>query len=301
MIRRAVLAALLLTATLPGVAAAADFRGGEDRVVITGDVFVERGEEVETVAVIDGDVNIRGTVRDDVINLTGHTRVSGHVEGDVISVTDQAHILGSGRVDGDVIYVDEKPTVDPGARVGEVRKVKADEWFSPLHIFIASLAIWLAMSVSSLALGLVLLWLVPRAAEAAYAVAGPYAGQSIAAGFGALIGLPILAVLLVATLVGLPLGVLLLLLLFPLAVVGYVTSAWLLGRRVAGPPRGRFVSFLAGWGILRAIALLPFLGTLVWLGAAVFGTGVLAVAAWRAGSGPPAEPRPPGEPAAAAA
>ncbi len=292
MIRRILFAALLIGAALPGVASAADFRGGEDHIVITGDVFIERGEEAETVAVVDGDVDIRGTVTDDVINLTGHTRVSGHVEGDVISITDRAHIQRGGRVDGDVIYVEEKPLVDPGAHVGEVRKVNGDEWFSPLHLFIASIAIWIAMSVSTLLLGLALLWVAPRAAEAAYAVAGPYVGQSIAAGLGALIGLPILAFLLIATLVGLPLGLVLLLLLFPLALVGYVTSAWLLGRRIAGPPRGRFISFLAGWGILRAVALLPFAGSVAWVAAAVFGIGVLAVAAWRARPGPPVEPAP---------
>jgi len=43
MIRRALLAGLLIGAALPGVASAADFRGGEDHIVITGDVFIERG------------------------------------------------------------------------------------------------------------------------------------------------------------------------------------------------------------------------------------------------------------------
>jgi cytoskeletal protein CcmA (bactofilin family) len=289
----AALAGLMLAGLAPPAARAADWNDGKDRVVITGDVFLERHEEADTIAVIDGDVEVRGTVHDDVFNLTGHTRVSGHVEGDVISITDRATVLPGGRVDGDVIYVEEKPNIDPGSQVGgDVRRLKASEWASPLHLALASLAIWLAMTISSLLLGLALVWLAPRALDAAYAVAGPFVGQSIAAGLGILIGLPIVAVILVATLVGLPLGLALLLVMLPLMAVGYTTSAWLLGRRVAGPPRGRVISFLAGWGILRAIALVPVLGSIVWLGAAVFGMGTLAVAAWRARSSPPAEPGP---------
>ncbi len=297
MIRRTLIACaagLVLACVAPPAAPAADLNDGKDRIVISGDIFIEPSEVVDTIFVIDGDIMIRGTVKDDVINITGHTRVSGHVEGDVISISDRATVLPGGRVDGDVVYGEEKPNILAGSEGvgGEVRKLKADEWLSPGELFLASLAIWLAVSVSSLLLGLALLWLAPRALEAAYAVAGPNVGQSIAAGLALLIGLPIVAVILIATLLGLPLGLMLLLLLVPLLAVGYVTSAWLLGRRVVGPPRGRFVSFLAGWGILRALALIPILGSLVGLGAAVFGMGVLAVAAWRARSGPPAEPAP---------
>ena len=36
------------------------------------------------------------------------------------------------------------------------------------------------------------------------------------------------------------------------------------------------LAFLAGWGILRVIALVPFLGGLAWFGATVFGLGALA-------------------------
>ena len=77
------------------------------------------------------------------------------------------------------------------------------------------------------------------------------------------------------TLLGLPLGIVLLLALLPMYAIGYTTSAWLLGRAIVRPPRGRFLAFLAGWGILRAIALVPVLGVLAWLGAAVFGLGAL--------------------------
>jgi hypothetical protein len=104
-----------------------------------------------------------------------------------------------------------------------------------------------------------------------------------------------------ATVVGIPLAGLLLLAVLPLYALGYVTSAWILGRRVLSGPRGRFVPLLVGLLILRVIALIPFLGGLTGVCATAFGLGALGLAAWRAGgegrSGPPrAEPAPAGPP-----
>jgi hypothetical protein len=99
-------------------------------------------------------------------------------------------------------------------------------------------------------------------------------------------GLPALAVVLFITLVGIPLAIAVLLALLPVYAIGYATSAWLLGRAIVRPPRGRVPAFLAGWGILRAIALIPFVGGLAWFAAAVFGLGALAIALWRSRRGP---------------
>jgi hypothetical protein len=52
-----------------------------------------------------------------------------------------------------------------------------------------------------------------------------------------------------------------------------------------------WVALLAGWGILRVLALIPVAGALVGLAATVVGLGALAVALWRAGRpGAPATP-----------
>jgi hypothetical protein len=42
------------------------------------------------------------------------------------------------------------------------------------------------------------------------------------------------------------------------------------------------LAFLAGWGILRVLALVPILGGLVGFAAVVFGLGALMVGIWRA-------------------
>ena len=47
--------------------------------------------------------------------------------------------------------------------------------------------------------------------------------------------------------------------------------------------RRRWAALLAGWGILRVLALIPVVGALVGLAATVVGLGALAMALWRAG------------------
>jgi len=57
-----------------------------------------------------------------------------------------------------------------------------------------------------------------------------------------------------------------------------VTAAWALGRALVKPPQSRILSFLAGLAILRALALIPVLGMLVWLAAVIVGLGLLGAA-----------------------
>ena len=69
------------------------------------------------------------------------------------------------------------------------------------------------------------------------------------------------------------------------AVLGYGTWARrygkdpnVLGRRIVKEPKGRIWAFLAGLAILRALALVPILGFLVGLAAAIFGLGLIGAA-----------------------
>ena len=86
-------------------------------------------------------------------------------------------------------------------------------------------------------------------------------GATVAWGVGIAIGVPVLAVLALVTLVGIPFGVALLLAAIPVLVVAYVTSAWIVGRRVlSNRSTSPWAALLAGWGILRLLALIPVVG-----------------------------------------
>jgi hypothetical protein len=196
-------------------------------------------------------------------------------------VVKRLRLLPGAHVGGDVHYDKKKPVIAPGAVVGG--DVSHQNWSGAGNgiRWLFRLILWAAVTISTLILGLVLLAFAPRAAESAWVIARQRTGVSIAWAAGLFFGVPIVAIAAMVTVVGLPLGIALLLAYLPLAFVGYVTSCWLLGRRIARDRTwGRKRTFLLGWGIFRLLALVPFLGTALWIGGSAFGLGVLLVTAW---------------------
>ena len=155
-------------------------------VVITGDVEVARGESVDAVVVIDGDVRIAGHVDGSVVVVNGTTTISGSVDGDLVTIAGPARLLPGALVDGDIQYGDEKPVIAPGATV--TGDIDHEGWTRCGGVFavVGALALWLAVTVSTLILGLLLLVAAPQAADAALRQARRQIWVAVAVGFARL-------------------------------------------------------------------------------------------------------------------
>src|SRR4051794_3951130 len=275
---RAAIIALFAVLLASGSASAAT-----DHVVITGGFVLPAAQTAGDVIVLDGSVSIAGHVTGDVVSVAGPVRVSGRIDGDLIAVSDRAPLGSTARVGGDLRYGDESPVLARGARVGG--KVSNEDWADSANGWgwVSALAWWVAVSVSTLIVGVLLVWLAPGALYAAERAVRERLGAAIGWGVLIAIGLPVLAILALVTLVGIPFGVALLLAAIPVFVVAYATGAWIVGRRVLrNRSASPWAALFAGWGILRVLALIPIAGALVGLAATVVGLGVLTVALWRA-------------------
>jgi hypothetical protein len=110
--------------------------------------------------------------------------------------------------------------------------------------------------VSTLIVGALLVLLAPAALYAAERAVRERLGATVAWGVGIAIGVPLLAVLALVTLVGIPFGIALLLAAIPVLLVAYATSAWMVGHRVLRTrSTSPWVALFAGWVILRVVAL----------------------------------------------
>jgi len=270
----------LAAVLLPAAASAAEAADNEEDaiVVISGDVTIPHGETVDAIVVADGDVKLAGRADGDVVLFAGNATISGRIDGDLVTFGGRARLLPSAYVAGDVRYGDERPIVSGDAIVrGDVTR---EDWDDSLELlpFLGVFFLWLGITVSMAILGVLLLLIAPRAADAIYARSRERIGVVIAIGFAVAICLPLAGVLAAVTVVGLPLSFLLLLALLPAAALGYVAAAYALGRRIVSPPRSRIWAFLAGLAILRVLSLVPLLGFLVGLAAVVFGFGLIAAA-----------------------
>ena len=252
-----------------------------DQIVLSGDVQVRRGQEVGEVVVLHGTATVAGVVRGDVVVLDGRIEVSGQVSGSVVSVSGSVVLGPSSRVLGDALAHD-RVTAAPGARVdGDVREGVTFTFRTPIEAF-GAFAPWMAVWFSVMALGLLLLLLGPRAADAVALVSRDSVWPSVGWGAVAFIALPLAGVVGVFTLVWLPLGLGLLLSLFLFYSIGLAWSAFALGRLIWHEPRSGVLAFAIGWAILAAVAAIPFVGGVVWVAGAAFGLGSGTVAIWRA-------------------
>ena len=281
--RRLLVGLVALCTLLPAAPALAadDSDTPDDRIVLSGPVLVDRGEIVPgDVVVVDGDIVIRGTVRGDVIAGAGDVTIRGGVGGDVVTFGGRARLGRRARVSGDVMYFDKKPVVLRGARVkGETKKVDGAEIGG---FAVGAIVVWAAFTVSLLLLGLLLVLLAPRAADAIARTAKNRWAVAIGVGFLAVILLPLLAGLLAISVFGTPLGIILLLLLIPLFAIAYVSSAFAIGRLII--KGARIIALIVGLLILSLLTLVPFLGALVGLLAVIFGLGLLFTSLFRARS-----------------
>jgi hypothetical protein len=277
---------LLLGVFAPPAAAQTRRKSDGPRVVLTGRVEVGANERTDTVVIFDGPAVIDGDVNGAVVAFNGDVRVRGNVDEAVVVFRGRA-IIEEGATVGEDVVSSRPPRVAPGATVnGDVRRVRFANAFRALG-WLLWLAWWLAVSVSTFVLGLLVLLLAPRVATASLAVARARVGPAVGWGLATAIGLPIVSILLLVTLVGIPLGLIGLLSLALLYGLGYVVAALVLGRRLIREPSSLYVAYVVGLLILRVIDLVPVLGNLITAAATVFGLGVLTVAAWRAARGKP--------------
>ncbi|MGA9161514.1 MAG: polymer-forming cytoskeletal protein [Actinomycetota bacterium] len=288
---------LSLVILVPGAVAQDDGSNNNDHVVLTGGLVVPEGETAKTVVVFNGGVRIDGTVTQTLVVFNGRTEIAGTVGEDVIVFNGSVVLRSGSRVGGDVVSR-QAPQIEDGATVeGSVDDLPT-RWDYWDITFVGRLAWWLAYSVSTLVLGLVLLMLARALDPASVRALRERLGGTIGFGLVWFVVLPIVAVLLSVTIVGAPLGLFLLLALGLVYSISYVVGALALGRLVVKDPRSRYMAFLAGWGAFRLIALVPFLGGIAWFVATLLGLGTLWVAARAAPTesrpvAPPLAPLPP--------
>jgi hypothetical protein len=269
-----------------------------DQVVLNGRLVVAEGETVDSAVLFHGSATIAGTVTGSAVVFDGTTDISGHVQGDVFVFNGDVTVRSGAQIDGDLV-TGQTPTVESGATVtGQQQRVSTR--FNAGEITAASrIAWWIGYSISTLVLGLLLLLFAPALDGAIVRATRERMGASI--GFGVLVFflLPIVAVLFLAVVVAIPLGLFMLLALALLYTVGYVAGAHAIGRMLVKMPASRFLAFLAGWGILRVLGLIPVVGGLVWTLASIFGLGALWVAGRRVSSEPMRPPMVPPAPTVA--
>jgi hypothetical protein len=275
---RALATAGVLLVSLAGPAQAQDDGSGgdeNDQVVLTGQLLIEADRTVDTAVIFNGPATIEGTVREDLFVANGDTEIAGTVNGDVVVFNGDVTVRSGAEIGGDLV-TQSTPEVEEGATIRGSRSNVATRFDYDVGGFAGRFVWWIGYTVSVLILGLLLLAFAPRLDEAVVTIRARL-GSSIGWGIGLFFLLPIASVLLLFTVVGIPLGLSVLFALALIYTIGYTVATHAVGRLVMRSS-SRYAAFLVGLVILRALALIPIVGGVLWLLASVWGLGVLAVA-----------------------
>lgn len=258
--------------------------------VVNGDVAVAtrrvsiEGEVGRDILLFGAQLEMEGTVGRDIRGQLLTASLNGEV-GAVVDVrVNQLTIGPDARIAGDVIYrsTTEASVSNQAELLDGLSQFPATQ---RAEVELAIAAVTILGFLGFLVAGIALLWLFRRTAPRAIEAIPERPLLTLGVGFGAVVGIPLLCLALVATLVGLPVA-LILLALYALGwlVVAPVPSVTVLGDRIFRSRRSLFASFVLGAVILRVVFWVPwiggFIGLALYLSAVTWGFGGWLVAAW---------------------
>ena len=280
--------AIALLSAAPA-ALAADPTQPADRVLIStqGDVTIPAGEYADLVVVVSGTATVAGEV-DTIVAVDGTADLTGAQAETVIAIRSTVNLSEGAVVRGDVVQLDSVVQLSGDAVImGEVQDGQA--WLIGLSAVLAPafILVWMGFALAVVVAGLLLAGIAGRQVRTAEGLISHEPAQTLVAGILGLIVTPFVAILLMITVIGAPLGVGLLLGLWPLlALVGYLVAGiwvgdWILHRMQPAVVRERpFLASVIGLLILQAVALVPILAILGMI-ASLFGFGAVLLLAWR--------------------
>ncbi|MDB5161449.1 MAG: hypothetical protein JWO96_829 [Candidatus Saccharibacteria bacterium] len=222
-------------------------------------------------------LNINGTVGRDLAIAASNVNISGQVARDITGTADRITLARGAKVGGGIEYTSKnKIAIDNGATVGGA--VSQHQPKEKAHPALSSLLFGLGVAIVLLITALIVTTLLPQLVHlvAVQGIRRPW--RALLTGLVASILIPILAVLLMVTIVGLPLGILLLISWLLIGLTSGLFTAYYIGLRIWPALRNPLLIVLAGGVILLILYLIPFVGFFVMLLAYWMGAGMVLLA-----------------------
>lgn len=267
-------------------------RSGRGDKVVHGDVVVHADQVARDVVAIRGSIKLEpgAQVRDAVAVLGSVILEPGSHARETVAVGGDVKLGPGAEVEHDVVSVGGSISRDQGAEIGGEEVSVGVPALSSLATLLGSRMLFghaqsrvftvgqvLAKFIVYFALGLLVLALFPRRIEVVATTFTTHPWKAIFTGLLGLIALPILLVLLVATLIGIPLVPVGALLVVAAGVLGFTALAFYVGRSLPlRIERGTSVLQLAiGTAIVVLVTSIPIIGWMAWIAAVLLTFGAV--------------------------
>ena len=279
-------------AILAGGNVTLDGRIAEDLILAGGQVRVSRSASIgDDVLIAGGNVTVDGTVAGDMVMTGGRLAIGGEVGGDVEAAGGRLEILSGAQIAGSVSFRGrEAPVIAPDATIGGDVDYIAESRFGDRWGDHRGLG-WggrIGLAVALIVTGIVVIMMVPGVATNGAKRLRERPVASALIGLALLAGIPLLAALLMATVIGIPLGAIVMTL-YPVTLfIGFVVAAfalseWSLRRRIESPtPLQRLGTFALVVAVLVLAYAIPWIGGWLVLATLLLGLGALGQALFAA-------------------
>jgi hypothetical protein len=276
---------LLLTVAAPAVLAAEPFAdSGRAVISLDGPVDVPAGQHLDALVVANGDARIAGDVRH-VLLMNGTATASGATIGSLLVMNGTAILQDGTTVTGDVSTLNGTISAAPGTTVVEpVRDLRGELAALSIALIPLFLIFMLGAALLVVVIALFLAAIAGRQVRSVESLISREPGPVLLAGIVGAFVLPFVSILLMATVIGAPLGLALLLVVLPvMAFLGWLVAAiwlgdWIVERlRGAREPQRPYLAAAVGVVVLAFAGMIPFVSMI----ATVFGFGAVLLATWR--------------------
>ena len=255
-------------------------------VRVNGDVNIGKEAENTVVVVVNGDLTLARAAKV-VVVVNGTATLSGADVAEVVAVNGTVRLQDSTVIQNNLNLINATLDRGKGSRIGGMtRRDTGVQWGRGLFVFgiLFSIGYGIAVILS----GLVAAAVAPSGLREAGRLMTDEVGPALLAAIGVWFGLPIVAVVALATLVGIPFGLGVLFFLLPaLAFLGYLTTGIRIGDLAVEALRGQpepshpYLAAVIGLILLVLATWIPVLGMLVAALAMLMGAGGLVLTAWR--------------------
>ncbi len=291
-IASAVLLAMLIL--VPVASAAEPWRDVEHLIISTGgDVTVPAGQHVDLLVIVDGTGTIAGDA-DGVVVVNGTAAFTSGQAASVVAVNSTVSLDAGSSVSGDVrtyqSTVDQATGASVGGRV--IDGARDIDWTGVAAATTAfAILAFIGLVLIGFAAGLTAAAIASAQVRGAGSLISREPGMTLVAAFAGLFGIILVSVLAMITVIGIPLGLAILLIVLPaVAFAGWLVMAIWIGERILErltPQVTRERPYLAavvGVLVLDVVSIVPFVGAIV----AFFGFGAVVLYVWRTFRGTPA-------------
>jgi len=276
-------------------------RFGGQSIIVNGiigrDLVVGSSQlSVSSTGQIDGDlvfgaatVRVDGSIGDSILGGAGEVTLANNVGGDIILSVDRLTITSGADIQGNIKYTSpNKASIQSGSKIGgdishliPERPEKA-EMAKGIMAGIVGAAVWKILFYAMIfIIGLIIILIAKKRITLMQSAIQKRPWQTLGWGTLILIATPIAAVIVMITVIGLPLGIISLILWGVALYLSQIPVALLLGRLITRQNRGLdsigiMIGALAlGLLVLFVLRLIPIIGWIVGLLVIVFGLGTL--------------------------